>query len=67
MSWFNRTPFEKRYGYKFLFYNETIDFGLYLRLRPSRWMKVFWGHPEADAIWFIIGPFAFFTAGKFWG
>jgi hypothetical protein len=58
-----RTPFEKNYNLKFIFFNKKWDLGLYLRLRPKAWLRTFWGHPEADVIWYGIGPFDFFRTG----
>ncbi len=57
------TPFEKNYGLKHVFYNKTIDLGLYIKLRPRSWFRVCWAHPEADVLWYDIGPLAFYASG----
>jgi hypothetical protein len=56
------STFERNYGLRLIFYSELIDFGLYLRVRPRDWLRTFWGHYEADAIWYNVGPFAFFMS-----
>jgi hypothetical protein len=58
------TPFEKNYGVKLVFYNKRLDWGLFLKLNPIRWFQIFWGHPEADVIWYDVGPVSFFTCGR---
>lgn len=60
----SRLPFERNYGLLFLFYIHRIDWGVYLRLHPKSWLYNVWGCPEADVIWYDIGPFAFFTEGR---
>ena len=60
----SRSPFEKNYGLLSVFYNRKIDLGLYLRIRLRDWVRTFWAHPEADVIWYDIGPFAFFREGR---
>lgn len=57
------SPFEQNYRLRRVFYSEWLDWGLYIRVRPRDWLRTFWGHPEADVIWYDVGPFAFFTAG----
>lgn len=59
-----RTPFQKNYGLRLVFFSHRINWGLYIRLRPKDWLRTFWGHPEADVIWYEVGPFAFFTTGE---
>lgn len=58
------SPFEKNFRMKSVFYNERADFGLYIRYNPKDWLRTFWSHPEADAIWYDVGPFAFFRTGR---
>lgn len=59
-----RTPFEKNYNLLHVFYSKTIDWGLHLRLKPRDWIRTFWDHPEADVIWYSVGPFSFYTEGR---
>ena len=59
------SPFEQNYGLWFVFYIELLNWGLYFRIRPRDWFRTFWGHPEADVIWYDVGPFAFFTTEKY--
>ena len=60
---FKRTPFEKNWRLLSLFWTERLDLGLMLRVSPRDWLRTFWSHPEADAIWYMIGPFAFYELG----
>ena len=62
-----RTPFEINFRLLFVFYSQRLDFGLYLRISPKDWLRTFWSHPEADAIWYDVGPFAFFKTGVYSG
>lgn len=55
-----RSPFEVNYGLLSVFYIKKLGFGLYLRIRPRDWLRTFWNHPEADVLWYDVGPFAFF-------
>lgn len=59
-----RSPFEVNYGLLYVGYVNKVDWGLYLRIRPRDWLRIFWSHPEADAIWYDVGPFAFFRIGR---
>jgi hypothetical protein len=60
-----RTPFERNFNLKSVFYNKRLDLGLFFRTRPKDWLKTFWSHPEADVIWYDVGPFAFFRMGLY--
>jgi hypothetical protein len=55
-----RTPFEKNYNLLSVFYIKKLRWGLYLHLKPRDWLRIFWRHPEADVLWYDIGPFAFY-------
>jgi hypothetical protein len=57
-----RSPFEKNYGLLFVFYSRKLDLGLYLRA-PRHWFRSFWGHAEADVIWYSFGPLDFYRVG----
>ena len=59
-----RSPFDKNYGQLSLGYSQRHDWGLSLRIRPRDWFRTFWSHPEADVIWYCVGPFAFYTTGR---
>lgn len=58
------SPFEKNYRLKHIWYSHKLDWGLYVRLNFRHWFKCFWGHPEADVIWYDVGPLAFYTSGR---
>ncbi len=61
-----RTPFEKNYGLKYVFYSKTLDLGLHIKLKPKEWLRshLFWGHPEADVSWYDVGPLSFYRVGS---
>lgn len=54
------SPFEQNYSLRRAFYIRSLGFGLYWRIRPTDWLRIFWRHPEADVTWYDVGPFAFF-------
>ena len=58
------SPFEKNYSLFHIGYICRFDIGLYIKLKPSRWFRVCWGCPEADALWYDFGPFAFYRVGE---
>lgn len=58
-----RTPFEINYNLLYVGYSKKLDVGLYFRTTPKHWLRTFWNHPEADVLWYDIGPFAFFKRG----
>jgi len=55
-----RTPFEINFHLLHVFYSKRLKFGLYLKTRPNSWLRFLWDHPEADVLWYDVGPFAFF-------
>ena len=61
LKWFILTPFEKNYGLKHIAYIRRFGWGLYLGIKPKNWFRISWAHPEADVIWYSIGPFEFYT------